>query len=96
MRFGLDHPKRIAFTEDLSKDGLFIVTRMPERLGTYVLVELDLPNDKTVLAYGQVQWVKKVRPDRFRVVENGGMGVRLTGFEMGEEDYNALVAELGR
>ncbi len=34
LRFGIDHPKRIAFTEDLSKDGLFIVTRVPERLGT--------------------------------------------------------------
>jgi Tfp pilus assembly protein PilZ len=96
LRFGLDRPKRMGFTEDLSSDGLFIITRSPERPGTYVLVELDLPNNKTVVAYGQVQWTKKVRPDQFRVTENGGMGVRLTGFETGEEDYQTLVNELRR
>jgi hypothetical protein len=96
LRFGLDQPKRMGFTGDISSEGVFIVTRVPERVGKFVMVELQLPNDKTVVAYGEVEWVKKVPPDQFRVVQDGGMGVRFTGFEFGEEDYRALVAELTR
>lgn len=94
VHFGRDRPKRVAFTQDLSHDGLFITTRQPERPGKYVMIELTLPDDKKVVAYGQVQWARKAPPDLVGVERTGGMGVRLTGFEFGEEDYRALVTEL--
>ncbi|NOQ52000.1 MAG: pilus assembly protein PilZ [Desulfuromonadaceae bacterium] len=94
LRFGVDSPKRVAFTEDISHRGLFIITGQPERPGQKVLIEMLLPNEDTVIVHGRVQWAKKVPPNLIRLANKGGMGVRLLHFESGEESYQQLVYEL--
>ena len=93
IRFGVDAPTRVAFTEDLTDLGLFILTGQPEKPGSLLRIEIYLPHDQTVLAQGRVRWAKKVPPQLMRVAHKGGMGVRLLKFESGEADYRQFVAE---
>ena len=94
VRFGIDYPKRVAFTEDVSNLGLFVITGQPEKPGTLLSLEISLPDNKIVTARGRVHWAKKVPPQLIRVANKGGMGVRLLSFEAGEDDYKQFVAEL--
>lgn len=96
LRFGVDYPKRIAFTEDLSACGLFIITGQPELPGTLLLLQITLPNEEEVIVRGRVQWAKKVPPNLVRIAKKGGMGVRLVQFEAGEKAFRDFIAELRR
>ena len=96
VRFGIDYPKRVAFTEDVSDLGLFVITGQPEKPGTLLVLEIYLPDEKSVIARGRVHWAKKVPPQLIRVASKGGMGVRLLKIESGEDDYKQFVAELHR
>ena len=94
VRFGVDAPKRVAFTEDISDRGVFIITGQPERPGTLIVIDMLLPDETRVLVYGRVRWAKKVPPRLVRVANKGGMGVVLQRFEKGEQEYRALVEGL--
>lgn len=94
LRFGIDYPKRVAFTEDLSEFGIFVITGQPEPPGSKLLLQIILPDEAEVIVRGRVQWAKKVPPNLVRVSKKGGMGVRLLDFEVGEEAYKKLIAEL--
>ncbi|HEY5672131.1 MAG TPA: PilZ domain-containing protein [Malonomonas sp.] len=94
MRFGVDAPTRVAFTEDLSNHGLFIITGNPENPGTLLKIEIYLPDETIVRAEGRVRWGKKVPAQLMRLASKGGMGVRLSSFAAGEAEYRQLVAEL--
>lgn len=94
VRFGLDSPRRVAFTGDVSKFGLYIITAQPERPGSHLQVELTLPNDRQVNVVAFVCWAKRVPPHLLRVANKAGMGVRLREFKSGEEDYRAFIEEL--
>lgn len=96
VRFGVDYPKRVAFTEDLSDCGLFIITGQPEHPGSTILVQIVLPDEEEVIARGRVQWAKKVPANLVRIAKKGGMGVRLINFESGEKVYKAFISELRR
>lgn len=96
LRFGTDEPKRMAFTEDLSVRGLFVITGQPEKPGTKLLLQLYLPDGEEVVASGRVQWAKKVPANLVRVAKKGGMGVRLLSFETGEAAFRDFIAELQR
>lgn len=85
VRFGIDYPKRIAFTGDISAGGLHVITGNPERPGTKILLEINLPEGEQVIAYGQVRWAKKVPPNLVRLANNAGMGVKITQFELGQQ-----------
>lgn len=94
VRFGTDYPKRVAFTGDASAAGLYIITGQPERPGTKLLIEINLPDEQQVIVYGQVRWAKKVPPNLIRLANKAGMGVLLTQFEAGEQalvDYLATL-----
>lgn len=93
IRFGIDAPTRVAFTEDLTDLGLFILTGQPEKPGSLLRIEIYLPHDQTVQAQCRVRWAKKVPPQLMRVAHKGGMGVRLLHFESGEAEYHQFVAE---
>lgn len=94
LRFGVDYPKRVAFTEDLSNYGLFIITAQPELPGSKLLLQITLPGEEEVIARGRVQWAKKVPPSLVHIAKKGGMGVRVTHFESGEKAFLDLLAEL--
>ena len=94
VRFGIDYPKRVAFTGDASTGGLYIITGQPERPGSKLLIELNLPDDQQVIAYGRVRWAKKVPPNLIRVANRAGMGVQLTSFTSGEKLFKDFLATL--
>ena len=96
LRFGTEYPKRVAFTEDLSTNGLFIVTAQPELPGTKLLLQITLPNEVEVIVRGRVRWAKKVPANLVHIAKKGGMGIRFTQFEAGEQDYNQMISELRR
>jgi len=94
LRFGVDYPKRVAFTEDVSERGIFIITGQPERPGTMLILEITLPDDEQVIAFGRVRWAKKVPPNLVRLANKGGMGVLIIRFEGGEQIFKDFVADL--
>jgi len=90
VRFGVDYPRRVAFTGDASPGGLHIITGQPERPGAKLLIEINLPDEQQVIVFGRVRWAKKVPPNLIRLANKAGMGVQLTQFELGQqalEDY---------
>ncbi len=84
IRFGTDRPKRVAFTGDISEGGLYIITGQPERPGTRLAIQINLPDEQEVLVSGRVRWAKKVPSNLIRLANKAGMGVKLTGFTKGE------------
>ena len=94
LRFGTDEPKRMAFTEDLTGQGLFVITGQPEKPGTKLVLQFYLPDGKEALAYGRVQWAKKVPANLVRIAKKGGMGVKLIRFESGEAAFREFLADL--
>jgi|SRR6056297_687465 len=94
VRFGTDYPKRVAFTGDASESGLYIITGQPEGPGTRLLIELLLPDEQQVIAFGRVVWAKKVPPNLIRVANRAGMGIQLLKYESGEEPYRNFLKTL--
>lgn len=94
VRFGIDYPKRVAFTGDLSMGGLYIITGQPERPGTRLLVEIILPDGEEVIVFGRVCWAKKVPPNLIRVANKAGMGVQLLKYDAGEEQFRDYLEKL--
>ncbi len=94
VRFGVDEPKRVAFTEDITRLGMFIITGRPERPGTLLQIELTLPDEEHVLVTGRVRWAKKVPAHLLRVATKGGMGIRIQRFDKGEQNYYQLIEKL--
>ncbi|PLX92758.1 MAG: pilus assembly protein PilZ [Desulfuromonas sp.] len=94
VRFGLETPKRMAFTDDLSPKGLFITTSMPEKPGTILMLEIELSATETVKCQAQVRWARKIPSSLLRVATKGGMGVTLGRFSQGKELYQQAVEQL--
>lgn len=94
LRFGVDYPKRVAFTGDASEGGLYVITGQPERPGTPLLIELTLPDDQAVIAHGRVRWAKKVPANLIRVANKAGMGIQLMKYDVGEQEYKEFLSKL--
>ena len=94
VRFGVDYPRRVAFTGDATGKGLYIITGQPERPGTMILLEINLPDDQQVIAFGRVRWAKKVPPNLIRVANKAGMGVQITRIEAGEQSFSEYLESL--
>ena len=85
LRYGSDAPVKVAFTDDITHEGLFIRTAMPLNPGTRLLVELTPPEGSIVLE-GEVRWGKRVPPQMLHKLK-GGMGLRILAFRSGRELY---------
>jgi hypothetical protein len=96
VRFGVQYPKRVAFTSDVSQRGVHLVTGYPERPGTKLLLAINLPSGDEVIVYGIVCWAKKVPPNLMRVADKAGMGIIFTQFSCGEDAYNDYLKSLHR
>jgi Tfp pilus assembly protein PilZ len=94
LRFGIEEPARMAFTEDISSTGLFIKTANVCKPGAVVLVELALDNTTRVTMEAEVVWVKKVPPQMIHLVKKSGMGVRMNRFINGEAEYMRFCEDL--
>ena len=87
VRFGRDNTKKMAFTADLSKGGLFLITGQPEAPGSHIRLEFSLPYLETIVIIGQVRWAKKVPANMVRVAKKAGMGVQIKKFEKGQASF---------
>jgi len=87
LRFGQDKPVRMAFTEDVTDNGIFIKTTNLYKPGTQVTIELILPDEVKVTLVGIVRWSKKVPPNMIHLVKKAGLGVKILHFVAGEEDF---------
>ena len=93
LKFGTDAPTKVAFTEDLSPDGLFIKTVHPAPPGTRVLIELTLPDGEIVMIEGMSRWRKSAPPQVIHLVNKKGMGIKILRFISGEEFYRRIMEE---
>lgn len=94
VRFGIDRPERLAFTEDISTHGLFIKTTNITPIGKRIQIEMFLPDNESVFIEGMVRWSKKVPPQMIHLVNKSGMGVKILRFIGGEALYRHLISEL--
>jgi hypothetical protein len=93
LKFGIDAPSRIAFTEDMSPGGLFVKTVHPTPPGSRVKIELTMPDGNIVLMEGMSRW-DPPPPQVIHLVNKKGMGVKILKFISGEEIYRSFIAEL--
>ena len=94
LKFGIDLPVRLGFTEDISHQGMCIKTAMVCPPGSRLKIELSLPDGTVAQMAGVVMWAKKVPPNMVHLVKKCGMGVRITRIVSGEDRYEQLCAEL--
>ncbi len=94
LRFGVDYPRKVAFTGDASEGGLYVITGQPERPGTKLLIELSLPDEQQVIVFARVRWAKKVPPNLVRVANKPGMGIQFLKYEAGEQEFKDFLATL--
>ncbi len=90
LKFGPTTPDRLAFTEDISAEGLFIRTANILEPGHDICVELTIPDSGTILLCGVVTWAKRVPANMIHLVKKGGMGVKTIRIEAGFESYARL------
>lgn len=93
VRYGVDSPTRVGFTEDVSDEGFFIKSALVQRPGTILQVELTTPDGEIILLEGRIRWAKKVPPNLLHRVK-GGMGIRIRSFQSGEDVYNRFCQRL--
>jgi Tfp pilus assembly protein PilZ len=94
VRFGIQSPDRVAFTEDISHHGLLIKTANVAPPGSTILVEVNLNETSSITLEARVMWAKKVPANMIRLVNKGGMGLRILKITEGEESFASLCNEL--
>lgn len=94
LRCGIDAPTKIAFTDDITREGLFIRTALILNPGTRLKVELT-PVEGRILLEGEVRWAKRVPPQMLHKFK-GGMGLKILVFHEGEEIYRQICDTLYR
>lgn len=93
LRFGIDKPTRIAFTEDINDRGMFIKSTNIYPVGSKLTIELILPGEKPVKITGIVRWSKKVPPAMIHLVRKAGMGIKFIDIESGEEEFRLFLCQ---
>lgn len=88
LRYGTDSPGKIAFTDDITHEGLFIRTALVVAPGTRLVVELSPPEGR-ILLQAEVRWAKRIPPRMLHKMK-GGMGVRILAFQDGETIYHRI------
>ncbi len=96
VRFGLENPQKMAFTDDISLDGIFIKTAAPEKPGLLLKLEITLPDETRVVCKARIHWAKRVPPNMLRLVGKGGMGLKIISYSEGQQAYREFVESLHR
>jgi hypothetical protein len=92
LRYSLEGLTRVAFTDDITREGMFIRSVHVAVPGTRLQVELDLPGGKVALV-AEVRWSRKVPPAMLQKLK-GGMGMKILAFQSGVQFYRDLCDEL--
>jgi len=93
LRFGIDAPVRMAFTEDVTDRGMFIKTTNLYPPGTKIAIELIMPDETRVRIVGSIRWSKKVPPNMIHLVRKAGLGIKILSIETGEEHFRRFLQE---
>ena len=91
IKYGLEKPDKVGFTEDVSSSGLFVKANFVFPPGSILKIELTLPDERIVSMAAQVMWAKKVPPALVRHMKKSGMGLRLA---QPDEAYKQFIEEL--
>jgi Tfp pilus assembly protein PilZ len=78
-----------ALTEDVSAAGFFIKTKKILPPGTILDVTLKGPSE-TIEVSCRVVWARRVPSNLFHLASKNGMGVLITEFKKGENEYHLL------
>jgi Tfp pilus assembly protein PilZ len=87
LRFGDTEAKRLGFTEDISKEGMFVRTTNIYPPGATLTVKISMPDGICITLEGRVMWAKRVPPQMARLVKKAGFGLKILGFIEGEDIY---------
>lgn len=90
IRFGTDSPTRLAFTEDVSKGGIFIKTTNVYPPGSQLQVTILLPDEQMIVMEGKVQWARRVPPQMLRLITKAGLGFKIERFIEGEDLFRSI------
>ena len=78
-----------ALTEDVSAAGFFIKTKKILPPGTMLDISIKGQSDIIEMTC-RVVWARKVPSNLFHLASKNGMGVLITEFKKGEEEYHHL------
>jgi len=78
-----------ALTDDLSAAGFFIKTQKVFPHGTILEVSLKEAT-KPIVIICRVVWARKVPSNLFHLANKNGMGVLITEFKNGEDEYHHI------
>jgi len=94
LKFGVNAATKVAFTEDISPNGLFVKTGNPLPPATRIKIELTMPDKNKVLLEGMVRWRKTGPVQAIHLNIKIGMGVKILKFIAGEEYYWSFIDEV--
>ncbi|BCR04771.1 pilus protein PilZ [Desulfuromonas versatilis] len=94
IRFGPESPEKVAYTGDLSEEGLFVRTVVAKFIHGKVLIEISTPEGDPVILEAQIRWAKRVPPQMIHKYPKAGLGLRITRFISGEERYRHIIENL--
>jgi len=80
VRYGLEKPEKLAFTEDISMTGLSIRTHEVVKPGSVIATEVYLTDDTKIQLQGCVTWAKKLPPAMVGETKKAGMGIKIVEF----------------
>ncbi|HLB05239.1 MAG TPA: PilZ domain-containing protein [Thermodesulfobacteriota bacterium] len=92
LRFGVEEPTIIGFTEDVSREGLFIKTAHVFPPNTRIKIDLVTSDNNVVNIEGVVKWVHRVPPNFIHLIKKSGMGVMITRIVSGQDTYSRLIS----
>ena len=93
LRFGIEHPSRLAFTDEVSLTGMSIRTPHVLPPGSMIVIELHLPDDTAILLKGRVMWGKLVPAPLVQQVKKAGMGIRILEILSDGETFYKLCSD---
>lgn len=94
VHFGIEEASRVAFTVDISINGMFIKSCNVCPPNTRIRIEFSLENDAKVVLEARVMWAKKVPQNLFHLVKKSGMGVRILRFHTGREHFERFCDDM--
>lgn len=93
LRFGIERAERLGFTEDISRNGLFIRTASPHPPNTRLNIEITTADGEIIRIGGKVRWIRRVPLNLIHLLNKCGMGIMITDIKEGKERYNILFHE---
>ncbi len=91
LRFSTENGSTMGFTNNISREGIFVTSASVQPSGTQIRIELTTSDDEKVVLGGTVKWGIKLSPILLRQGKKGGMGIQISNFVSGEESYRKIL-----